>query len=132
MALVVFIIEIFTTGFAVICFSIGAVGAALVSLLDASFNMQLLSFAVVSMLSLCFMRPLLLKLFGKRYKSVNTNADAIIGRQVLVCDDIDPITGGYVKFDGEVWTARSLNGSYIPSGKVVTVIRIEGIILIVQ
>ena len=51
-ALVLVIIEIFTSGFAVICLSVGAVGGAIAAACDCSFKIQLLAFALASFVAL--------------------------------------------------------------------------------
>ena len=51
LALVLFIIEMFTAGFAIICLSIGAAGAAIAAATDASIEIQLLTFAVVAIIA---------------------------------------------------------------------------------
>ena len=61
-ALVLFIIELFTAGFAIICLSIGAGGAAIAAAMEASIEVKLLTFAVVSLLAIIAVRPLLKRL----------------------------------------------------------------------
>ena len=62
-ALVLVIIEIFTSGFAVICLSVGAVGGAIAAACDCSFKIQLLAFALASFVALILVRPLLFLFF---------------------------------------------------------------------
>ena len=71
-ALLLFIVEMFTTGFAVICISIGAAGAAIGAALDTSLEMQFIIFAVVSMLALLGVRPLLKRLFYNKGEKMKT------------------------------------------------------------
>ena len=56
-ALILFIIELFTSGFAVICLSIGAGGGAIAAAAGTSIEMQLLVFAILSMVALIGVRP---------------------------------------------------------------------------
>ena len=65
-ALVFFILEIFTTGIAVICFSFGAIGSCIAALLGANLTWQVIVFAIVTLLSFIFIRPMLIKLFYKK------------------------------------------------------------------
>lgn len=58
-ALLLFITELMTTGFAVICLSIGAGAAAIAAACGVSLNMQLLTFAVISVLAIACIRPVL-------------------------------------------------------------------------
>ena len=107
-----FLLEIFTNGIAVICFSFGALAAALVAGLGGNITWQVIVFAVVSLLSLIFIRPILVKLFYKGGKDeVKTNADAIIGRVGIVTEEINNDKNtGRVKVDGDYWKAVSSNG----------------------
>lgn len=131
-ALICFIIEIFSFGFAVICFSFGALAAAVASLFDTSLTIQLLTFAIAAILSFIFMRPLMLKFFNRKSKNVRTNVDALIGRKVVVCEQIEPVSGGRVKVDGDVWKAISVDDSLIEVGSTVSILKVESVVLTVQ
>ena len=126
-----FIIEAATAGLTVIWFALGALAALIAALFGAQIWLQVLWFLVVSIATLWFTRPLALKYLNGR--SVATNADRVVGREGVVCEDIDNLAGtGAVKLDGKEWTARSDSGANIPSGSVVKVRRIEGVKLIVD
>lgn len=131
-ALIFFIIEIFTTGFAVACFSFGALAAAIGSALHLSLIWQLLLFAVFTFIAFVYVRPLIIKSF---YKSggAQTNADALIGRKGRVSQDIDPARGyGRVAIDGDDWKAVSVDGGAIAKGTPVEVVSIDSVILTVK
>lgn len=130
-ALVLVIIEIFTSGFAVICLSVGAVGGAIAAACDCSFKIQLLAFALASFVALILVRPLLLRFFPKEEK-VKTNANAMVGRRGVVCNAIEGVDGGRVMIDGVDWKARSANGEDIAHGEKVEVVEIDSIVLIVK
>lgn len=131
-ALLFFLLEIFTAGFAVSCFSFGAIASAVAAGLGLSFLWQLGIFAVVSGLSLAFIRPLIVKLFYKDCDS-KTNVDALIGRTGRVSETIDPDTGkGRVTIDGDAWKAVSTNGQKIKTGTVVRIIAFDSIIATVE
>jgi len=61
-----------------------------------------------------------------------TNVDALIGKEGLAKTDIDPVDGGVVKVNGEIWLSRSADECLIKEGSKVRVIRIEGVTLIVE
>ena len=62
-----------------------------------------------------------------------TNADRAIGQEAQVTEDIDNIHGkGAVVIRGVTWTARSEDGSIIPAGTMVKVLRIEGVKVFVE
>ena len=132
-ALVFFIIEIFTSGFAVACFSVGALAASVASAFSASFLWQILLFAFFSFIAFVFIRPLILKFFFKEKAGKQTNAAALVGRRGKVSVDIDSRTGsGRVAIDGDDWKAVSLDGEFIAKGTTVEVVRIESIIITVK
>ena len=132
-ALIFIIIEIFTSGFAVICFAFGAIGSAIASACNADFKMQLLCFSVCSLLAFVAIRPLLLKFFYRRNTKVKTNAEALIGRRAIVSETIDSRAGtGRVAIDGDDWKAIAENDETIVKGSRVTVLKIDSIILTVK
>ena len=133
-ALVFLILEIFTTGIAVICFSFGAIGSIVASLCGANLTWQVIVFALVTLLSFIFIRPLLIKLFYKKGKDdVKTNADALIGRKGIVSEAIDPATGaGRVKVDGDDWKAVSVDDQPIELGARVEILKLDSVIVTVK
>ncbi len=133
-ALLFFVIEILTTGVAVICFSFGALASMIVALCGGNITLQVILFAVVSLLSLIFLRPVLVKLFYKKgKKEVKTNVDALIGRIGVVSETIDFAKNqGRVAVDGDDWKAVSQDDSVIEKGEKVEIVKIESIIVTVK
>lgn len=131
-ALVLFIIELFTTGFAVICLSIGCLGGAVAAACATSVEVQLLIFAVVSFVALASVRPILKRSFYKQGEKVLTNASAMVGRCGVVCNAIDQRESGRVVIDGVDWKARSVDDSPIEQGARVEVVAIESVVLTVK
>lgn len=130
--MVVFLmVEAATAGLTCIWFAIGALAALIAALFGAPIWLQLVWFFVVSVVTLYFTRPLVLKYVNSR--SQPTNADMVIGKEALVTEAIDNVeSAGAVAVGGKVWTARSENGEPIEVGSIVTVLRIEGVKLIVS
>ena len=132
-ALILFIVEMFTSGFAVICLAIGALGGAVASLLDWSLEFQLLVFAVVSFVALIAVRPILKRLFFSKGEKVQTNIDAIIGKRGVVCVEIEADDdNGRVVIDGLDWRAKSDNNEPLPVGTKVEVVERDSVILTVK
>ena len=133
-ALVFFILEIFTTGIAVICFSFGAVGSCIAALCGANLTWRVIVFAIVTLVSFIFIRPMLIKLFYKKGKNeVKTNMEALIGRKGIVSEAIDPVTGsGRVKVDGDDWKAVSVNDQPIELGARVEILKLDSVIVTVK
>lgn len=132
-ALILFIIEMFTAGFAVICLSIGAGGAAIAAATDATLEVQLLTFAIVSLVALAGVRPLLKRLFYRDGEKVATNSSAMVGKHGIVCSDVDgDDESGRVIIEGVDWRAKSLDGDTIPKGTKVVVVAIDSVVLTIK
>lgn len=129
---VLLIIEGAAPGLVSIWFALGAFAAMISAILHAPLWLQLIWFFVVSVVSLVLTRPL-----AKRYvnsKTHATNADMVIGRECRVTEDIDNVAGtGAVSVGGKIWTARTESDEVKASaGELMTVVRIEGVKLIVK
>ena len=125
------VVEAATAGLTCIWFAIGSLAALIAALFDAQLWLQIVWFLVISFVTLYFTRPLVKEYVNSR--SQPTNADMVIGKEALVTEDIDNVEAtGAVSVGGKVWTARSADGGRIKSGAVVSVLRIEGVKLIVE
>ncbi len=132
-ALFFLILEIFTSGFAVACFSVGALFAAAGAGIGFPLGWQILIFAVFSALAFAFVRPLIMKLFFRGRKETLTNTDALAGRTGVISQTVDAAAGtGRVKIDGDDWKARSEDGSVLAEGTRVSVCGRDGLTLIVK
>ena len=132
-ALVFVVIEMFTTGFAVMCISFGCLFGAGASALDWAVEWQLLSFAVGTALSNNTVSPLVYKFFYKKSPEVKTNADALVGRRAIVTERIEgELHPGRVKIDGDDWKAVPLDDETIEVGEAVEVTAINSVILTVK
>ena len=130
--LVLFVLgEAMSVGLTSIWFAAGALAALIAALLGGALWIQITLFLAVSLLCLAAVRPL-----AKRHlnnKVEHTNADRAIGQEALVTEDIDNIHGkGAVIIRGVTWTARSEDGTDIPTGTMVKVLRIEGVKVFVE
>ena len=130
--IVLLIIEGIVPGLVSIWFAIGAFAAMISAILGAPLWLQVLWFFAVSILTLCLTRP-----FAKKYvnsRATPTNADMLIGKECVVTEAIDNVLGtGAVTVGGKVWTARTEEpDGKAETGKVMTVVRIEGVKLIVR
>lgn len=124
---VFFILEMMTAGFFVFWLGIGALLAMLVSLFTDNIIIQTSIFIVASSLLILFTNPLVNKFLGNK-KNVSTNAFNIIGKKALVIEDINSIKGiGQIKLEGEVWSAKSIDGEFISKNSSVEIVSIEGV-----
>ena len=132
-AIIMFVIEVVTTGLATLWFALGAIVAMVMDLCGAPLASQIIVMVIVSVVSfiLCmiWVRP---KLETLRKKNVQrTNADRLIGRDGVVIVPLNGAEGkGQVKIDGQVWSAKA--DTDIAEGIKVTVKAIEGVKLVVE
>lgn len=130
--LLLLVIEAATLGLTTLWFAIGCLVACIASLLHAPIVFQIILFVFVSVLLLCFTRPLAQKYLNKtRLKS---NTDALIGKKVVVLYEINNLCGtGRVSVTGMDWAARSINDEDIfPQDSIVKIIKVDGVKLIVE
>lgn len=131
-SLLCLVLELTNDDFFILCFSIGAAIAAIVAALTDSIAVQTIVFAVATVLSIFFVRPLALKYFHKGGESRLSNAEALIGRVGKVTEKIEAGGYGRVKIDGDYWKAQSINNLEIQEGKTVRVLMLNSIIVTVE
>ena len=120
-----FVIEIYTIGFFVFWFGIGALITMLSSFFISSIYIQTMIFVISSSLLLLFTKPLS-KRFIKDDQTTSTNVYSIIGKDALVIENIDNITGeGKIKVNGEIWSA--ISDTNIEKDTKVKVLSINGV-----
>lgn len=130
--LALFIFEIFVPGFVLGCLGIGAFFTAVVALLDVSLELQLVVFAVTSIISFFGIRPFVLKYLLKG-DGLKTNIDSLVGREAIVTKDFEPIMRkGRVKVDGDDWLANSSESIELSVGDRVLIEKVESNTLIVK
>jgi membrane protein implicated in regulation of membrane protease activity len=101
--------------------------------LGGSITWQIVVFAVVSLLTFVFLRPVVIRFLDKKSEDVKTNADAVIGRKGVVSERIDSAQHtGRVAIDGDDWKAISEDGSVIEKGAEVKIVKLDSIILTVK
>ena len=128
---VMLVIEIFTMGLTTIWFSLGAVAAAIAAGLGAPLWMQIFLFSVVSVVIMILVRPFAIKVMDRN--RTKTNIDEMIGQQAEVIEAIDnQREQGRVRVRGVEWMARSVDGSTMAAGDVVTVEAVSGVKLLVR
>ncbi|MGN1298980.1 MAG: NfeD family protein [Candidatus Scatovivens sp.] len=126
------ILETITTGFLVFWFAVAALITMVFSFFIVNKLIQASIFVVLSVVLLFETKPLVKKL-SKKESDIKTNAFSITGKNGKVLIDINPVDGhGQIKIDGEKWSAKSSDGSFIPKDSEVKVIRIDGVKAIVE
>lgn len=125
------ILEAVTVALVSIWFAAGALVALVAALCGGQVWLQLVLFFVVSVAVLICTRPLAKRLMARGKTA--TNADALLDKCAYVTEVINNLKStGAVRVNGQIWTARSLDGDdVIPAGAEVKIARIEGVKLIV-
>ena len=128
------VIEIFTSGFAVACFSVGCVFGAILAAFDLSLTWQIVAFAIGTFLAFVLIRPVVMKYLDKKTNNnhVKTNMDNIIGKTAVVTERIEENGYGRVKIDGDDWKAQTTDGTAAEVGEHVKIESYESIILTVK
>ena len=131
-AVVCLILELSSGDFFIICFSIGAVFAVIGAAAGLNIYWQVALFAVFSLLSVLFVRPIALRYLHKNEPNKPSNADALLGRTGRVTEAVKAGGNGYVQIDGDMWRAVSQSATDIPAGTTVRVIGRESTIITVE
>ena len=130
-AIFFFLTEVFTAGIVLLCFGIGALGAALVAFLGAGLAWQILAFIVVSAVAVLLARPLADRIARPGVQQIAGNR--MIGKWAVVLQTVDPIANtGMVRLESERWRAESLDGDQLEVGEVVKVLGVDGVRLQVR
>ena len=117
--------EIFTAGFFLLWFSIGAAVAGVLAMLGIGESGQLIVFILVSIILFVFGRRFAERVTVKQPPGIG--ADRFVGGTGVVLEKIDPVANtGYVRIGQELWRAKSEDGLAIPPDSIVKVVRIDG------
>lgn len=127
------ILELSSGDFYVTCFAIGALISIPMAVAGSPFWVQVVVWAMCSVLSILLIRPRLVKIIRKGGDDRKSNTDALAGRIGEVTETI--VKGGYgrVKLDGDDWKAKAPDAlSDLSVSEKVKVIRHESVILTVE
>jgi membrane protein implicated in regulation of membrane protease activity len=132
LGLVLLLAELVTPGgFYFIFFGSGAVIVGVLAGLGAGGPVwfQILSFSILSLVSLWLFREKLLKLTEQ---APDHRIDSLVGETAVASDEI-PVNGiGKVELRGTAWNARNTGGRPLKNGERAKVERVEGLMLFVQ
>ncbi len=129
LAVIFLLLEIASPAFLFICFTVGAIIAALSSLVTGSYLVQAVVFAVVSIAAIPISRPIANRM-SRAKAPRSSNVDGLIGKTAYVVDTIDPAENtGMVRIGHEKWRATA--EKKIEHGSTVTVTKIDGATLTV-
>ena len=134
-SLVMGVIETLTADLTFLMFAGGALGGAVAAALGAPLWIQVLVFAVISVLLLVAIRPWAKRRLTEGTPDMRTNAEALIGREAIALTAVD-VHGGRIRLGGEEWSARLAPATQggvtrLEAGASVTVTQIDGAVAVV-
>jgi membrane protein implicated in regulation of membrane protease activity len=130
-AVLLSVAEIFTAGFFLLPFGIGAAAAAAVNYFNYSVAWQWTTFIAISALSLFALRRFSDHMTHEPPQKVA--GDRLIGKEGAVIARIDnQANTGRVRVEREEWVADSADGSIMEPGTRVRVNRVVGVHLVVE
>jgi membrane protein implicated in regulation of membrane protease activity len=123
--------EIFTAGFFLLVFGIGAAVAGVLALFDLGAAWQWVAFIVVSFVSFLASRRFADRVSDEQPPGIG--ADRFIGEQCVVLEAVESAANtGRVRMNNEEWRADSTDGESIAVGERVVVTGIRGTHLLVR
>ena len=122
------ILEIFTPSMFFLNFALASFITALISIFIKNPYSLAIIFVVLSFISFVFLRPIIIRKHTK-LKETGLNSK-YIGKSAKAESEISE-NSGVISIYGERWEARSENGSVIPQGSDVKILRNESIIMYV-
>jgi len=128
-AIILGCIEVVSTSLGFILASFAAVISCVLAVRHFNFETQVISFAVITVLSLTVFRPGLVRLMQRGTKNLPGRAEALVGQSGQVTDEITNGQGRITVLDQD-WSARSL--SNLKSGTAIRVVGHDGIVLLVE
>jgi membrane protein implicated in regulation of membrane protease activity len=128
----IFIIgEIFTAGFFLACFGVGAIVSGVLAIMGLNSLWQWAAFVVVSGILFAASRRFAEKFSKKQPPGIG--ADRFIGKEGIVLEEIDNAKNtGSVRIDKEIWRADSDGDKTIKKGSRIVVVRLDGTHVVVK
>ena len=123
--------EIFTMGFFLLWFGVGAAIAGILAILGLGIGWQLGAFVIISGVLFVVSRRFAERFSKKQPPGIG--ADRFIGKECIVLEEIDNMKNtGSIRLKKEEWRADSETGEVIPVGTRVEVTRLDGTHLVVK
>ena len=121
------IAEIFTLGFVLFWFGIGAIVAAFAGFLGAGVGLQFLLFAIVSIGLTAMSRTILSKYLPSQSEHFRTGVDSLPGKVGTVTGaSKGALNESAVKVYGSTWTAYPIDDVALEEGEKVEVVEVRG------
>ena len=130
-AVALFVGEIFTAGFFLLPFGLGAAVSAVLAFLDIGVGWQWATFILVSTIAFISLRRLSDRMTHEPPEK--TGSDRLLGQVGVVIEDLTPNSlDGQVRVNREQWRADAPGHPVIPTGTRVVVEGISGTHLVVR
>ena len=128
-AIAVVAIDLFTSSFIFMWFSVGAIVALILSLFGVNMTVQVATFLIVGILTVVVGYPWAKKKFKDNISKTLTMEQTYIGREMIATEDMKEISK--IKVGGIYWTAYN-KGKEIKKGQKFIITGIEGNKLVVS
>lgn len=123
--------EIFTPGFFLLWFGIGAIVASILAVLGLGMGWQWGAFLIIASVLFVISRRFAERFTKKQPSGIG--ADRFVGEKGMVLEEIDNIKNtGLVRIRNEDWRADSEREEIISKGKIVEVVKVVGTHLVVK
>ena len=126
------VVELLTTQLFAGYLAVGALVALATGAAGASEVAQVIVFAVASLLLIVFTRNPLRTMLYRSTPLRPMNTAGLIGQTATVTVVFDPPDTGQVRIGGEIWKARSGDGTGLVVGQSMTVAQIEGVTAVLE
>jgi membrane protein implicated in regulation of membrane protease activity len=130
LAVVCMVVEAITLGLTSIWFAIGALIAYVLASFDFTWQVQVATFLLTSLILLYYTGPI-----ARRYLKIGstpTNVQALIGEVAVVVEKIERGKKGQVQVKGQIWFARTKDLQEADVDEEVIIDQIEGNTLVVR
>lgn len=128
--IIAFLLEVSSPELVSIWFAAGALGALLAAALNAPIWAQFIIFFVIAIISLLTIgRWIKKKLMANQQK---TNADSLVGKDIVIIKDADYLNLGEGRINGVVWSITCAEGVNLKNGEVAIIDDIIGNRLVVK
>ncbi|HEX9096547.1 MAG TPA: NfeD family protein [Candidatus Dormibacteraeota bacterium] len=126
------IAEVVTVAFFAVFLSLGALAAAIVSLLGFDLLVQAIVLGVIGVVGIFAARPFLVERLHIGSRRLESGAQSMVGQRAVLTDPILASAPGHVKIAGELWPAITEDGSPLPVATPVIVTDLRSTVLVVR
>lgn len=100
-----------------------------VGLITQGYKINLIETLVIALIVVFAALMIMKTLESQRVKKV-TGQESLSGKTGTVVNDLNPM--GWISVEGVRWRAKSIDGKKIPEGETVRILKLEGLVLLVE